>query len=204
MTTELNKKRIELVEFVSLKILPHEAELRSWLTKIGVNNSDLDDVIQESYYRLMRNDLYANIKNPKAYFFTIAKNIFIENARRNKIIPFSALQLSEDTLFEDNKPNAETITADKEELKLVLNLISGLPKRCRMIFELRRVHGYSQNETAKKLSITENIVEKETAKGLHFVMDAIAKGSTNKKPLNSINFERFSIFKQKSFKKIKE
>jgi len=49
-----------------------------------------------------------------------------------------------------------------------------LPERCRQVFELRKVHGLSQAETAKALRLSENIVEKETAKGLGLILRHMA------------------------------
>jgi RNA polymerase sigma-70 factor (ECF subfamily) len=54
-------------------------------------------------------------------------------------------------------------------------LIEGLPERCRQVFELRKVHGLSQAETAKALRISENIVEKETARGLSLILRHMAE-----------------------------
>ena len=66
----------------------------------------------------------------------------------------------------------------RRELVRVLGLIEGLPERCRQVFELRKVHGLSQAETAKALRISENIVEKETAKGLNLILRHMAEAGS--------------------------
>ena len=43
------------------------------------------------------------------------------------------------------------------------------------MFELRKVHGLSQAETARRLDISENVVEKETAKGLNLILRTLAE-----------------------------
>ena len=69
----------------------------------------------------------------------------------------------------------EAATSARAELTRALQLIRGLPERCRQVFELRRIHGLSQMETARALHVSENIVEKETARGLSLILKRMSE-----------------------------
>jgi RNA polymerase sigma-70 factor (ECF subfamily) len=62
----------------------------------------------------------------------------------------------------------------REQLRLVQRLIDNLPARCRGVFLLRRIEGLSQRQTAERLGVSENVVEKEVARGLRLIMDELA------------------------------
>ena len=51
-----------------------------------------------------------------------------------------------------------------QELAVLVKAIQGLPDRCRQVFALRKVYGYSQKEIALRLNISENTVEQHLTK----------------------------------------
>jgi RNA polymerase sigma-70 factor (ECF subfamily) len=85
------------------------------------------------------------------------------------------LQNFEDLAVADRRSDPEVALTSRAELSHVLTLIRGLPERCRQVFILRKVHGCSQAETAARLKLSENIVEKDTAKGLTLILDDLAR-----------------------------
>ncbi|HVZ29858.1 MAG TPA: sigma-70 family RNA polymerase sigma factor [Asticcacaulis sp.] len=169
--------RAALLAFVGTQILPHEAGLRQWLTRLGVKTDERDDIIQEVYCRLLRLERFDHIEDPRAYLFHSARNIVLQQVRRNRVVSIMTVQNLDELGVADRRPSPETQTSARHELTQVLGLIGGLPERCRQVFELRKVHGLSQAETAKALRISENIVEKETAKGLTLILRTLAEQS---------------------------
>lgn len=166
--------RAALLAFVGTQILPHEAGLRHWLTRLGVKTDERDDIIQEVYCRLLRLDRFDHIEDPRAYLFHSARSIVLQQVRRNRVVSIMTVQNIDELGVADRGPSPETQASTRHELTQVLGLIGGLPERCRQVFELRKVHGLSQAETAKALRLSENIVEKETAKGLTLILRTLA------------------------------
>ena len=167
--------RAALLAFIGTQILPHEADLRQWLTRLGVKADERDDIVQEVYCRLLRIERTDHILDPRAYLFRSARNIVLEQVRRNRVVSIMTVQNLDDLGLADHAPDPEKATSARAELTRVLGLIGALPERCRQVFELRKVHGLSQAETAKRLSLSENIVEKETAKGLNLILRTLAQ-----------------------------
>jgi RNA polymerase sigma-70 factor (ECF subfamily) len=48
-----------------------------------------------------------------------------------------------------------------------------LPPVCRQVIELRRIHGFSQRETALRLGVTESVVENNSIRGLKVILKAL-------------------------------
>ncbi len=174
MSGAVTNNRAALLAFVGTQILPHEAELRRWLTRLGVRADERDDIVQEVYCRLLRLDHTDHILDPRAYMFRSARNVVLEQVRRNRIVSIMTVQNLDDLGVADHGPTPESAVSARVELTRVLGLIQELPERCRQVFELRKVHGLSQAETAAQLRLSENIVEKETARGLTLILRTLA------------------------------
>lgn len=160
--------------FIATHILPNEAQLRRWLSLTGLSSTDCDDLVQEIYYRLLRYSKIEDIRDPMAYVSQIARNILRERYRRENVVSIATMHNLDDLGLEDQAPSPERFASARHELERVLRLIDALPARCKAIFELRRIHGLSQAETAQKLELSENIVEKETVRGLGLILRRIA------------------------------
>jgi RNA polymerase sigma-70 factor (ECF subfamily) len=174
-----------MLAFLTAQVLPHEASLRSWLLKLGVRPDERDDVVQETYYRLFRMSHIDHIGDARAYFYRTARNVVLEQARRAKVVSIQTVQDLDDLGVAAHSPNPESETVARLELSHVLDLIASLPDRCRRIFEMRKIDGLSQAETARMMRVSENIVEKETARGLMFILDDLARsrpGSDTRAP----------------------
>ena len=163
------------VRFVATYILPHEPGLRAWLTRLGVRPTERDDVVQEVYYRILRLDALDHIADARAYLYRSARNIVLEQMRRNRVVSIATMQNLDELGVADDGPNPEAATSTRTELTRALQLIKSLPERCRRVFELRRIHGLSQMETARALHVSENVVEKETARGLSLILKRMSE-----------------------------
>ena len=172
-----SEHRAALLAFVGTQILPHEPELRVWLTRLGVKADERDDIVQEVYCRLLRLDRTEHILDARAYLFRSARNIVLEQVRRERIVSITTVQNLDELGVADGTATPESAVSARIELTRVLGLIHDLPERCRQVFELRKVHGLSQAETAKRLRLSENVVEKETAKGLTLILRTLAERS---------------------------
>ncbi len=165
----------EIVAWVSAQVIPFEAELRQKLRRVCKDGNELDDLVQEIYYRLLRLSSVEHIRDPRGFLFQMARNIVIDQVRRRAIVNFDTMQSLDDLTLSDTTPSPERVALARAELKWVLGLIAGLPGRCRDVFRLRKIYGLSQAETARNLGITENVVEKETLRGLNLISDMVAR-----------------------------
>jgi RNA polymerase sigma-70 factor (ECF subfamily) len=72
------------IEF-GLEIMQHERILRPFAFNLTKNREETEDLIQDTFYRALSNkEKFAEGTNIKAWLFTIMRNIFINNYRKNQ------------------------------------------------------------------------------------------------------------------------
>lgn len=179
---ELSRKR-----WIATHILPLEGQARRWLTQHvrSLSSSDVDDLIQESFYRIWMTDLSA-IQRPAAYLYVILRNLLLRRSRHAKIVPMERMgEIDELSIPNDELGPDRTISA-RQELDRLSRIVEAMPEQCRRVFELRKLEGLSQREVSLKLGISERTVEKHLAKALGRVMQMkLNEAGTEARPVNS-------------------
>jgi RNA polymerase sigma-70 factor (ECF subfamily) len=163
-----------IIAWVGTQILPHEADVRAWLRRARVHEADVDDILQESYCRMAALSSIDHIASPRAYFFTVAKNIAFMRLRRARVVRIDAVEEIDRLDVVSEAPSPEQFAVGRAELARLYRLILTLPERCRQVFVLRRVQNIPQKEIARRLGMAETTVENEAAKGLRLILSAIA------------------------------
>lgn len=164
----------DVIDWMTSNFVPFEARMRQVLARVCGSKAEIDDVIQECYYKVLTLDSVDHIREPRAFLVQMAKNIVIDRFRRESIVSIEAVANLEELGVEDASPTPERIMAARSELTWVIGLIANLPDRCKQVFRARRIYGLSQRETAATLGITEGIVEQETIKGLNLISEMVA------------------------------
>lgn len=169
----------EIVAWVSSHVVPFEADLRKKLRHICGTADEVDDLVQDIYYRFLKMQSVDHIDDPRNYVFQMARNLVIDHLRRKRVVNIEAAQSLDELAVFDGAPSPERVTMARAELKWVLGVIAKLPERCRDVFQMRKVYGLSQAETAQQLGLSENVVEKETMRGMHIISDTVARVSVS-------------------------
>ena len=163
-------------QWVAAQILPHEAEVRGWLRRHvrSLSAADVDDLLQESYVRLWGAD-FNRITNGRSYFFTVVRNLLLEQARRARIVPMERMSEIEALRLVSEEPEPERWVSARQELQRLREIVAELPKQCRCAFELQKVHELPHKEVARRMGVTCKTVEKHLAKALAKIIDAMGK-----------------------------
>lgn len=148
-------------------VQPHEGMLRAWLQSRVVARHEIDDIVQESFIRVLRAREKGEVRSPKAFLFATARNLAIDLARHGQVARTEPLVINEAlTVLEEGDDIPETI-ARNQELEFLTEAIQSLPDRCRQIFTLRKVYGLSQPEIARQLGLSQHTVSAQLTIGLH-------------------------------------
>jgi RNA polymerase sigma-70 factor (ECF subfamily) len=84
------------------EVQPHEPALRAYLQARFPTLGDHDDLVQETYARLLRAQGNGGVRYPKAFLFTAARNAAFDLFRRRGAKPTEAVtDLVELTVLED-------------------------------------------------------------------------------------------------------
>ncbi|HET7084716.1 MAG TPA: RNA polymerase sigma factor [Rhizomicrobium sp.] len=157
-------------------VLPHELQLRAWLSRRSLGGLEIDDVIQETYTRLFQAESVAHVHDAKSYAFQVAGSVVIDHLRRRKVVSISSMPDLDYLEVVSEEPSPERQVIDRDELTRLAQMIARLPGKIRDVFTLRRVHGLSQREVAARLGLAESTVEKHMARGFLILSEQYGHG----------------------------
>lgn len=172
----------DIINWLTMHLLPFEAELRLRLRRVCASAADVDDVIQEVYCKVMQMDEVRHVNDPRGYFVQIAKNLITDRLRRDAVVNIEIMANLSELDVVDDTPGPDRIAGSRAELRWVMGLIGKLPDRCREVFRARRIYGLSQKEAAESLGITEKAVEYESAKGMELISEMMKRQGANEMP----------------------
>lgn len=143
------------------ELQPHEAMLRAWLRSQFPDGTDVDDIVQDAFIRVLRARGAGEVRSPKALLFVTARNLMLMQFRHRRVAREDSLtDLELAGILDDSTDVAEAV-ARSHELELLTEAIQSLPPRCRQILTLRKIYGLSQKEVAAELGIAEHTVESQ-------------------------------------------
>ncbi|GIL14582.1 MAG: hypothetical protein BroJett038_33020 [Chloroflexota bacterium] len=154
------------VSWFAQEVQPHEISLRSYLRSVFPTLPDIDDLVQESYARLIRAHDAGRINYAKAFLFTTARNLALDFFRRRRIVTIESVADLADLPVIEDRPDAAESTNRQEELNLLASAVRELPDRCRQVLTLRLLYGLSHKQIAAELGISEHTVKAQLAKGM--------------------------------------
>ncbi len=159
----------DIIDWLQVHALPFEAEFRLRLRRVCSDAHEIDDVIQEVYLRLLDLREVAEIREPRGYLMQMAKNLVLDRLRHEAVLRIDVPDDLEQLAVADPAAGPERVALARAELDWVLRQIARLPRRCRQVVRARRLYGWSQQVTAQMLGLSENVVEKETMKGMALI-----------------------------------
>lgn len=128
------------------------------------------DVLHDALLRFALLDNPSRIQQPHAYLRNMVKSIIVDDYRR--MSRFSPL-LSDDLeniqnlqVQQNFAPSAEHLADLNQRLAALQVIISALPEKCRQVFWLYRIDGYTQPEIAAQLGVTVKTVEAHLARAM--------------------------------------
>jgi RNA polymerase sigma factor (sigma-70 family) len=184
-------------------VLPHEPALRAWLSRRRHDGLEIDDIIQETYTRLISAESVSHVLDAKSYAFQTAGSVVIDHLRRMKVVSISSVPDFDYLEVACDEPSPERQVIDRDELHRLALAIAALPAKVREVFTLRRVYGLSQREVAEKMSISESTVEKHMSRGFLIMLERLGHGGngtphpSNSRP-GKFETRRFHVTKDRT------
>jgi len=162
-------------DWFAVEVQPHEPALRAYLRNRFPSLPDVDDMVQESYSRLIRAREKGVIRFVKAFLFTTARNAALDFFRRKQVVQIEGVAEIEQLHVIEDTPGVADIVSRQQELAFLADAIRALPERCRQVLTLRKLYGLPQRDIATKLGISEHTVEVQVAKGMRRVANYLAQ-----------------------------
>lgn len=147
------------------EVKPHELALRKYLHH-QFPSIETDDVLQESYFRLLKARAQGKIASSKAYIFAIARNTARTLFHRRRIYsPVELTALPDAAVVEEKSDVADQVN-EQFRFQLAVEAIDQLPPRCREIFRLAVLDRLPAAEIARRTGLVENTVYAQLAIGV--------------------------------------
>ncbi len=144
----------------------HERMVRAWISSRFSSEQDIEDILQEAYYKIYEAHSQRAINSPKAYLFAIVRSIIYKRVKYEKVANTTYFEDFDVLSVLDNHEDVSDEVAESEELELLTKAIQTLPKRCRQVLTLMKIYGISQKEAARELAISVNTVENQISIGM--------------------------------------
>lgn len=143
----------------------HHEWLYHWLCQKIQNHQSAEDIVQDTFEKLLCSQELNHIQYPKSFLAQIASRIVIDQARRRQIeqayLDYLAVQEIEHDLG-----SPESILIAIELLDRIAQMLAGLDEQVRQIFLLKYIDSLTQAEIAEKLQITRRTVQMALIKAL--------------------------------------
>jgi len=126
--------------------------LKGFMINRGLNAEMAEDLAQETLIRVWHKAGTYNRGKGLAvtWIFTIARNLHIDSARRNKIVQFTELG---DYDCADEAPESDVAMIGNQQASLVSDAVKQLPAEQREIIEMAFMQDLSQSDIAEKTGL---------------------------------------------------
>lgn len=140
------------IEF-NTQLIHHQNPLKFFALKLTADQEDAEDLLQETLLKALRyREKFREQTNLKAWLYTIMKNTFINNYRRN-VRKRTIMDNTDDDYFV-NSTIKETPVSPESELnqKEIEKVIAKLNDECKLPFQMH-FEGYKYKEIAEHLNM---------------------------------------------------
>jgi RNA polymerase sigma factor (sigma-70 family) len=156
----------EDARWFSESVLPYEPALRAYLSKRFPGLPDHDDLVQETYAKVLRARKDGRLVHARGFLFTAARNAAIDMFRRRRVAAHEPLgTVEENPELEEPTSFRDTIER-KHQLVTLAEALAGLPERCRQVMMLRYLDGLPPRDIATRLGISPETVKVHLLKGV--------------------------------------
>lgn len=156
---EADQTRLLTEEFLNSR-----QALLGYVAGLMRSTKDAEDIVQDSYIRIVQAKHYKAVDYPRAYIFRIVRNVAIDHMRRSKRADKAMMLVEVDLADTESFATPENWLLAEESVNHQLEAIAALPPKCRNVYAMRKFHGLSHKEIADRLGLSVRTVENHIAK----------------------------------------
>jgi RNA polymerase sigma-70 factor (ECF subfamily) len=130
---------------------------------------EVEDIVQETYVRICQAKSKDDIRAPRNFLFTTARNLALDYVKRNESRLSVSVEQEQDYGIDESRLSEDRTfdqVSSNEEFAQFCEAVRHLPLQCRRVFVLKKVYGLTQREIADEMDIKESTVEKHIALGI--------------------------------------
>lgn len=152
--------------------IDHVQPIRDYLYRLSGDGSLAEDLVQETFYRAMRQLLGGSrVRFVSAWLYRIARNLYLDHVKR--VRPDLEPHLGEESETDLGQPETEALRNEKQDqIALVLRQLA---ESQRTALVLRDVEGLSYEEIADAMDLTLSAVKSTIFRGRRRFSDLYSK-----------------------------
>ena len=154
------------------------APLRRHLARILGNQAEAQDIAHDAYLRVYPVVERQSAEKPEALLYTTARRLAFNRLKRRNTVSFTST-LPDENALPANTPGVVQQVIARQELQRLEKAIAALPAGCRTVLLLRKVELLSHQEIADRLGITISTVEKQHARALRLLREALTESQAH-------------------------
>lgn len=151
-------------EWFMQEVQPHAGKLKSYLQSSFPSVRDVDDVVQESFLQIWRVRAARPITSARGLLFTIARNVALNLAQRQRSAPVCTVGDLARVPAPDEQADAHESLSCEDKRRLLVEALATLPTRCRQVVVMCKLQRLPQREVARALGLSERAVESNVAR----------------------------------------
>lgn len=140
--------------------------------RITKNRMVSEDIVQEAFLRLWKHRVKVIPGNPGGWLYKVVCNLGYRHVKRESIETQIIRQLSNQS--ENYWPDAEDHLIRKENDQLFSTLVSRMPRKQQVVYNMSREEGLRRNEIATQLNLSPNTVKVHLMRAVQFMKEHIA------------------------------
>jgi RNA polymerase sigma factor (sigma-70 family) len=149
--------------------------LRRFLARRHVQRDDVPDIVQETYFRVLKSGELERIRHPRAFLLRVAHNVALNAAKRRRTAgDYDAMDVA-DMELEDEQPSHYRRLKAEQELTIVRAALTELSPKCREVFVLNRFEHRTYAEIAGELGLSVSMIEKYVSQALAHLRKRLAE-----------------------------
>jgi len=155
------------------EIVPLEANLMHYLQHNWRNASDIPDLRQEIYVRVLASARERIPDNAESFLFGCARNLLIDLVRREQVVPMETFADLDVLGLVSDLPEPDRLVIKQQELRRLQTAMEQLPPRTREAIRLAYFEGLSRTEIARRMGVSQPTASEFVAKGTVILADIL-------------------------------
>lgn len=147
-------------------VKPCEPALRAYLARRFPVLGDHEDLMQETYARVLRARRKGQLTSVKAFLFTVARNLALDTFRRRHAVVHEAVTDEVHLPLLEETGDAGVALEHSQRQELLIEAVASLPDRCREVLMLRYLDGMSYKDIGDRLGISPHTVKVHKVRGM--------------------------------------
>ena len=136
--------------------------LKAFIRSLTVDQSQADDIFQETVLRTKRSKRLSELESPLAYMITVSKTVLYDFQKKS--VP-QYVEIGEVSIQSDDYSPSNTYL-NQQKLELVDYILLNMSPIRREIFLLRRVDGLARDDIARRLGVSVEVVKKHLTRAM--------------------------------------